>query len=113
MEPRLNTLQAMLHCSYKAWRLTKENFGCEQKLQTISGSKTQIVLPTKKITTHDKLAIAALCYAQTDATNQSIEIAEIFYGTQLSTICISRYAKQAKKLLDETQNIISKNEPPT
>src|ERR1700744_439355 len=108
--------RAMLHCSYKAWQLTKDaNSSIEIQAvssQLISTSGYIITLPLIIISPDDKLASSAWLIGN-EKNVESVKKLQIEYGSdQVTSISIERYDKKAKKLLAEIESISRASEPP-
>ena len=96
MPCQLNVLEAMLHCSYKAWRLSKEGI-----------NSTEAEQPGNDIRHNsNSVAIAAWQISQLEANvNPAIRAT----NSQI----IQVHQKKARQLLsDATSSMLSKSEPP-
>lgn len=115
-------IRAMEHCPYKAWLLTREpNQQSIQQEPNCKGNEAQLTLGASSIDPDDKLALTAWCNEQKE---QSIETCKIIYGIQApdkknalplqaTSFRISRYNKQAQKLLIRLNDTVGKSEPPS
>ena len=84
MSPQFNVLEAMLHCSYKAWRLSKvEHPGNDIRQNSNS------------------VAITAWQISQLADNNN-----------QATTVKSSKHQKQALQLLKDTSLMLGNSEPP-
>ena len=81
MQPDLRIFQAMLDCPYKAWQLLKNE-----------NTDFDISMSANKLTTEDKIAIAA------------------FHYNEIKPV---QHLGQAQKLLDDVKAMMSKEEPPS
>jgi len=91
MSPQFNVLEAMLHCSYKAWRLSKEgiiSIEAEQQANQIRHNSNSV-------------AIAAWQIRQLDANIN-----------QATTVKSSKHQKKALQLLKDTLSMLNNSQPP-
>jgi len=114
MQPSWNILQAMLHCQYKAWQLSRsedEQTDIHQHLPIIT--EATIKVPVNSLTLTDKLVLTALSQCQSQYSNQSLLSVRITNALdQTSIIKIRADSKKAQKLFADAENTINKNEPP-
>ena len=104
--------QAMLHCPYKAWLLTKETVAQDSRT-LYSNAQLQITLSSRKITLQDKLALITWGHSEI-ATGQSLEKIKVLYGEEpFQTAFIKiKHTKKSEKLLFDTRHVIGKEEAP-
>ena len=106
-------LKAMLQCPYKAWQLYRNV--SDETLPSDSALNLSIFLPISAITSADKIAVAAWYFNHTGISTETIQVS---YGTieqekKIANIKISRYIKQAEKLLADTSRTVGNKEPPS
>jgi predicted RecB family nuclease len=106
-----NILRAMLHCSYKAWLLTKEPEALilSHEDPRHIGNQAELTLDVTSIAPDDKLALTAWAH---DQTGQNIETGKILHGKQVTTFRISRYNRQGHKLLTGLNELLSNPDTP-
>jgi predicted RecB family nuclease len=108
VQPNWKTLQAMLHCHYKAWQLAKDN---SPSLAPPVDFNTPLQLPLQSLTPGDKLVLTALYSRHLETiTVQQIKI--VYANGQPATLKLRLNSTKARKLLQDTLDIISQDAPP-
>jgi predicted RecB family nuclease len=91
MQPELNVLQAMLHCSYKAWKLSKDPFITNTEAYLEAG----IFAP-------DPVSLRAWQLSQS--------LPEMVKPNKSNQV---KHDQKAQQLLKDTEELLSKTDPPT
>lgn len=115
MQPSWNILQAMLHCHYKAWQLSRsedEQISIHQ--DSLAPAETiSLKLPVTSLTTSDKLVLTAFLQNQFQKNEKVLKpIAVTFLNEQTSNVRIKLNTAKAQTLFADAQRIISSDNPP-